>query len=302
MTKNNTWNGDTAAFWDTAHVKKQAGHLWFTVVNRTNGQCPDSMIYLAIGDNGTPWPLSSQNTIDMTNTGGGGRLYIMVGYKPNPSDRTTWRPANKVWDFEEHTIMGDGWYHGNTTRVDAFGTPIAYRIHCTDKFDTARGEQYYAFYQQRQSVFDEFTNEVPYEFTKLGTMQAPYRIPNPGASGSDVSTGGKYASYSDKYCQSFGITQTPYLNGISQPCRSAACYRHVMVQGGCDLPAGTPLPAQMTNEDNFYQTAPCCFYSYFLHRRALDNKCYGFPYDDVANGSSYVEHGNVSWLEIAVGW
>jgi hypothetical protein len=71
LKKNNTFNGDTDAFWDTTHVKKQAGHLWFTVLNRTNGQWPDSMIYLAIGDNGTPQPLSSGNTIDMTNTGGG---------------------------------------------------------------------------------------------------------------------------------------------------------------------------------------------------------------------------------------
>ena len=141
LTKNHTFNGDTDAFWDTTHVKKQAGHIWYTVLNRTNGLFPDSMIYLAIGDGGVPFRLSDQNTIDFT-TSGSGRLYIMVGYKPATSGG--YRPANQVWDFEEHTngIGGDGtpWFHGNTTRVDAFGTPISYRLHCTDGFDTCRGE------------------------------------------------------------------------------------------------------------------------------------------------------------------
>ena len=54
LTKNHTFNGDTDAFWDTAHVKKEAGHFWYTVINRTNGAFADSMIYLAIGDGGVP--------------------------------------------------------------------------------------------------------------------------------------------------------------------------------------------------------------------------------------------------------
>jgi hypothetical protein len=178
---------------------------------------------------------------------------------------------------------------------------MAYRIHCVG-FDTVRGEKYHVYFQTRASFFAEFENEVPYEFSKLGTMQAPYKIPNPGTNGSDVGPGGKYATYNDKYCQAFGIGETPYLNGIAQPCRSAGCYRHVMTQGGCDVPAGTPYPVQMTDDKYFYQAAPCSFYSYFLHRRAIDGKCYGFPYDDFANGSSYIEHGNVTWVEIAVGY
>jgi len=296
LTKNNTWTGDTAAFWDTANVKKQAGHIWYTILNRTNGQVPDSMIYLAIGDGGVPFRLSDQNTIDFT-TSGSGRLYIMVGYKPSQSAAGGYRPSNQVWDFEEHTngIGDDGtpWFHGNTTRVDAFGTPIAYRIHCTDGFDTARGEKYHVFYQPRQSIFDEFENEVSYEFSKIGTMLAPYRIPNPGTNGSDVGPGGKYATYADKYCTANGLTGvTPYLNNINDANTEGAAHRHVLGM----------TAAQQADSQYHYQAAPCDFYAYFLHRRALDFKCYGFPYDDSYNWSSFIQHGSVSWLEIAVGY
>jgi hypothetical protein len=292
LTKNNTWNGDTTAFWDTTKIKKQAGKIWYTILNRTGGQVPDSMIYWAIGDFGAPVRLSDSAHIDFTNSASG-RLYIMLGYKPVTGNL---RPQNQVWDFEEHTNGPDNkgvlWFHGNTTRVDAYGTPMAYRIHCTDGFDTVRGEKYHVYFQTRQSFFDEFTNEVPYEFTQVGLMRAPYRIPNPGTSGSPLATGGTYASYWTKYCQAFGVTATAYLNGIKSPDTSAACHRHTM--GMTD--------AQRADDKNFYKAAPCNFYSFFLHRRAIDGRCYGFPYDDSQNWSSYLEHGNVSWMAIAVGY
>jgi hypothetical protein len=290
LTKNNTWNGDTAAFWDTVHVKKEPGKIWYTILNRTNGQIPDSMIYWAIGDGGAANRLSNGNTVDFT-TSGSGRLYIMVGYKPgNPL-----RPQNQCWDFEEHTngmLNGTLWFHGNTTRVDAYGVPMAYRLHCTDGYDMVRGEDYHVYFQTRASFFAEFENEVPYEFSVLGTMVAPYRIPNPGSNGSAVAPGGKYSTYSDKYCAAFGVGSTPYLNGIALPQTSAGAHRHVLGM----------TSAQQNDDKNYYKAAPCNFYSYFLHRRAVANKCYGFPYDDYANGSSYLEHGNVSWVEIAVGY
>jgi len=290
LTINNTWNGDTAAFWDTTKIKKEPGKIWYTILNRTGGQFPDSMIYWAIGDGGAAHRLSDGNTIDFTNNASG-RLYIMVGYKPgNPL-----RPQNQSWDFEEHTnglVNGSLWFHGNTTRVDAYGVPIAYRLHCTDGYDMVRGEEYHVYFQTRASFFAEYENEVPYEFSDLGTIQAPYRIPNPGSNGAALATGGKYANYWTKYCQAFNVNASAYLNGIASPDTSAACHRHVMGMTN----------DQRANDTNYYKATPCNFYSYFLHRRAMANKCYGFPYDDVANGSSYLEHGNVSWLAIAVGY
>jgi hypothetical protein len=135
-------------------------------------------------------------------------------------------------------------------------------------------------------------------------MRAPYKIPNPGSQGSDVGPGGKWASYSDKYCNAFGVGQHAYLDGISLPCISAGAHRHVLMNNLNTVCADNynPKPVQFTDDKYYYQEAPCNFYSYFLHRRAIDRKCYGFPYDDYANGSSYIEHGSVTWIELAIGW
>jgi hypothetical protein len=290
LTKNHTFNGDTAAFWDTTKVRKQAGHIWYTILNRTNGQFPDSMIYWAIGDGGNPVCLRDSQYIDFTSQSSG-RLYIHVGYKPSKTAAGGMRPQTQVWDFEEHTngIGNDGtpWFHGNTTRVDAYGCPIAYRLHSTNGFDTCRGEVPHVFYQTRQSFFDEFKNEVPGEWTHLATVKAPFRIPNPG--GNDASggfgAGGKYVNYWGSY------GPNPY-NADLGPQPSAASNRHVI---------GLTL-AQQADWNYHYKTTPCNFYSYFLHRRAFDRKCYGFPFDDYANWSSYIEHGSVSWLILAVGY
>jgi hypothetical protein len=242
------------------------------------------MIYLAIGDGGTPFRLSDQNTIDFS-TSASGRLYIMVGYKPtNPPG---WRPQDSthVWDFEEHT-NGGGKFHGNTTRVDAFGAPIAYRVHCLDGFDTCRGEVPHVFYQTRESFFAEYKNEVPGEFTHLATIKGLARIVNPG--GGEFGSGGKYANYWGSY------SGNPYTTNMDPKTSSEAC-RHLV---------GTP-DSQETDWHYHYKATPCNFYSYFLHRRAYDFKCYGYPYDDYANWSSYIStdyHSSVSWLILAVGY
>jgi hypothetical protein len=287
LTKTTTWTGDTAGFWgDTSKVKKAAGKILFTILNRTNGAFADSQIYWASGDGGAPIRLSDSSTIDFTGNASG-RLYIMVGYKPVSP---TYRPQNQVWDFEEHTC-GGGVYNGNLTRVDAFGTPMAMRLHCSDGYDIARGEDYHVFYQPRQSIFDEFTNEVPYQFTACGTLQAPYRIPNPGAT-PNFQTGGLYAHYWDAYAATVGVTAGPYLNGISSPQTSAGMHRHVL-----ELSA-----ANQQLDTYYYQKAPSNYYSYFLHRRAMDRRQYGFPYDDCYGWSSYISHGSAQWLLVAVGY
>jgi hypothetical protein len=244
---------------------------------------------LAIGDGGTPWRLSDKNTIDFS-TSASGRLYIMVGYKPtNPPG---WRPNTQVWDFEEHT-NGGGWYHGNTTRVDGYGCPLAYRLHCTDGFDTSRGEYPHVFYQSRKSFFDEFVNEVPQEFTDLAQLTNIKKIPHPGYPGTALASNGKYAHYSDKYLQAYGApVNAGYLSDLGGPKTEGNAHRHILEM----------TTAQQADGKNFYKAAPCDFYANFLHRRAFDSKCYAFPYDDYNNWSSYIEHGNVSWLILAVGY
>jgi hypothetical protein len=288
LTKTSTWNRDTAAFWgDTSKLKKAAGKIWCTFINRTNGALADSQIYWCLGDFGKPIRLSDSSTIDITNSTAG-RLYVMLGYKPAlPPD--TSRPGNAVWDWEEHTC-GNGGYNGNLTRVDAFGTPLSIRLHCADGYDAARGEIYDVFYEPRQAIFDEYANEVPYQFTDQATIQAPYRIPDPGMT-PNFSTGGLYAHYWDAYQATVGITAGPYC-GINDPVKSSGLHRHT-----CELPL-----AQAQNDKYHYLKAPCNFYSYFFHRRAIARKQYGFPYDDCYGFSSFIAHGNAQWLIIAVGY
>jgi len=292
LSKNNTWDGDTDAFWDTTHVRKQAGHIWYTILNRTGGQYPDSLIYWAIGDGGPVVCLADSHYIDFTNNASG-RLYIHVGYKPAANNK---RPANQVWDFEEHTngmLNGSLWFHGNTTRVDGYGCPMAYRLHCTDGFDTCRGELPHVFCQSRQSFFDEFINEVPKEFTDLAQLTTIKKIPHPGYPNTALASNGKYAHYSDKYLQAFGAPVNPgYLTDLGGPKTEGNAHRHVLEM----------TTAQQADGNNFYKAAPCDFYANFLHRRAYDSKCYAFPYDDYNNWSSYIEHGNVSWLVLAIGY
>ena len=40
----------------------------------------------------------------------------------------------------------------------------------------------------------------------------------------------------------------------------------------------------------------------FWPDRAISRLAYGFPYDDVANQSSFVSHGDPAVLLVAVGW
>ena len=60
--------------------------------------------------------------------------------------------------------------------------------------------------------------------------------------------------------------------------------------------------AQQSNPASFYQTAPANYYSRFWHDRAINKLSYGFPYDDYAEQSSFVSHGNPTYLLVAVGW
>jgi hypothetical protein len=290
LTKNNTWDGDTAGFWgDTAAVSaaaKAAGHFIFKIINKTNGTYPDSMIYWADGDGGTPVRLSDQS---MPAPGGNaGRLYIMVGYNAKAS--TPFRPMNQVWDFEEHNY-GTANYEGNLTRVDWFGTPLAMRLHSTDGTpDQIRGEIYPVFFEPRQAIFDEFVNEVPWMWDSCATYSQPWKITDP-CEIPTFSTGGSQAHYWDNYEKACGVTAGACV-GINDPNISSGLFRHVL-----DLPA-----AEQPLWKYQYQKAPCSYYAYFIHRRAFYHLQYAFPYDDDNNWSSYITSSKAQWLIIAVGY
>jgi len=57
-----------------------------------------------------------------------------------------------------------------------------------------------------------------------------------------------------------------------------------------------------SNPALFYQAAPANYYSKFWHDHDINRLSYGFPYDDYAEQSSFISHGNPQWLLVAVGF
>jgi hypothetical protein len=271
------------AFWgDTSTIPAAQNVLMVKMLNRTNGQYPDSQVYWSY--NGQVHSIADQPYFDMP-VNSAGRMYFFLG-----------SPTSQYTDFIEFTV-GASVFNGNTTRVDGFSIKLAMRLHAHDGYDTSVGEDYSTFQESRSATFQRFTDEVPTEFKHLATVQAPYRIPAPG-SDSAFQAGGTYASYFTSYAASVGVTAaTSEVTGCAgslaaNPGMCSALNRHV-----AQLPQ-----AQWSDPTLYYQAAPANYYAKFWHDHAINHLAYGFPYDDYAGQSSFISHGNPQWLEVAVGW
>jgi hypothetical protein len=299
LSKNNTWNGDVAAFWGDTSTYSKMGGINYVVLNRTNGAFPDSKIFWSKQELGTKVSLATQSMVPIT---GAGRFYIWIA----PDDS-----GSRYYDVIEYNGGGSPWM-GNTTRVDGWRLPICFWVHSPGGIDTTRGDAYEMFYQSRQAKFDEFRNEVPKEFTGLATQDfaniwAPHTSPV-----NYFGTGGPYENYYIAYEDSVNALHGGTLvvshtitvfnclaagGGMgTQPYYSAALNRHVAT-----LPQGTNYSI-WNNDTNYYKAAPCNYYSKWCHRRSLHKLCYGTCYDDVGNHSSFVQQPNVQWIAIAIGW
>ncbi|MFF1770439.1 beta-1,3-glucanase family protein [Streptomyces sp. NPDC058249] len=273
----------TGDFWgDTSKIPTAKNAIEVAILNRTNGAYPDSQVYWSF--NGQTHSIAEQPYLDMP-ANSSGRMYFYVG-----------SPNSQYYDFIEFTV-GGGVFNGNTTRVDAYGLPLAMRLHAYDGYDVQVGETQAFFAKSRSQVFQDFINAVPQEFKVLAQSQAPYRIIAPGSDPS-FKPGGANANYFTSYAQSVGVNETTqYIFGCagsmaSNPNMCAALNRHVAT-----LPSsGQSDPAQ------YYKSAPANYYAKFWHDNAINNLAYGFPYDDVAGQSSFISHGNPQWLEVAVGF
>jgi hypothetical protein len=297
LTKNNTWNGDAAAFWGDTSTYSKMGAINYVVLNRTNGAFPDSKIFWSIQQTGTKTSIATQSMVQIN--GGLGRFFIWVA----PADS-----GDKYYDYLEGG-GGSPWY-GDIWRVEGWRLPIAFRVHCPNVNDTILGDAYEMFYQPRQAKFDEFRNEVPKEFTGLATQDfaniwSPYSSPV-----NYFGTGGPYENYYIAYEDSVNslyggtLVVSPtmkiyYPTGdhgmASQPNFSAALNRHVAT-----LPQGTNYSV-WNNDTNYYKAAPCNYYSKWCHRRSLHNLCDAIPYE-TGNNSTDVQLYNVQWVAIAIGW
>jgi hypothetical protein len=270
-------------FWgDTSTIPPAQNVVMVKILNRTNGQYPDSQVYWSY--NGVARSIAEQPYFDMpANTAG--RMYFYLG-----------SPNSQYFDFIEFTV-GPNVFNGNTTRVDAFGLKLAMRLHADDGYDIAVGEDYATFAETRAATFQRFINEMPAEFDHLAQIQAPFRIPSPGGS-PQFQPGGQYQNYLSSYAASVGFSATSQqIFGCSGPLAAnpnmcAALNRHV-----AHLPQ-----SQWNTVSNFYQAAPANYYARFWHDHALLKLSYGFPYDDVTEQSSFISHSNPTWLLVAVGW
>ncbi|TKA09361.1 beta-1,3-glucanase family protein [Actinacidiphila oryziradicis] len=273
----------TDAFWgDTSTIPAAQNAIEVKILNRTNGAYPDSQVYWSF--NGQTHSIADQPYLDMP-ANSSGRMYFYVG-----------SAASQYYDFIEFTV-GGGVFNGNTTRVDAWGLPLAMRLHASDGYDVQVGDTQTIFNESRSQVFQDFINAVPQPFQVLAKTQAPYRIIAPGSDPS-FQPGGVNANYFTSYAQSAGVNETTqYIFGCagtmaSNPTMCAALNRHV---------ATLPSSSQ-SDPTKFYLSGPANYYAKFWHDKAINNLAYGFPYDDVAGQSSFISHANPQWLEVAVGF
>jgi hypothetical protein len=274
--------GDDAFWGDTSSIPAAQNVMEIAVLNRTNGQYPDSQVYWSF--NGQTHSIADQPYFDMP-ANSSGRMYFYLG-----------SPASQYYDFIEFTI-GDGVFNGNTTRVDAWGLPIAMRLHTHDGYDVQVGDSQDLFNQSRDATFQAFQDAVPQQFKVLAQTQAPYRIIAPGSDPS-FQAGGANADYYTAYAQSVGVNEpTSNIFGCAGSLASNAALCASLNRHTATLPTD-----QQQDPTKFYSGDPANWYAKFWHDHAISNLAYGFPYDDVAGQSSYISHANPQWLEVAVGW
>ena len=282
-----SYGGFPAGFWgNTSSIPSASGAIEFDFLNATNGQYPDSEVYWSV--NGVTESIAQSPYYEMTSCASC-RINFYLG-----------STTSSYHDFIELNSSGTT-INADTSRVDAFGLPLAIHLHNSDGTDTVVGEDDQVFAESRTALFTQFENYVPAAFQQLATVNAPYSIPAPG----DVAAfqpGGADASYMTSYAASVGATETtqevfgcqgggtPALNG--DPTLCAALNRCV---------AQFSTTVQNTPSD-YYQNAPCNYYSAFWHSVAVNGLQYGFAYDDDNGQSSDFNTTDAQYVQVAIGF
>ena len=281
------YGGFPSGFWgNTAGIPSTSNAIEFDFLNETNGQYPDSEVYWDV--NGVEESIAQSPYYSMASCGSC-RIYFYLG-----------SPTSLYNDFIELNSSGTT-INADTSRVDAFGLPLAIHLHNSDGSDTVVGEDDQVFSESRTALFQQFENAVPGPFQQLATVNAPYSIPAPG----DVAAfqpGGADANYMTAYAASVGATETtqevfgcqgggsPALNGDASLC--AGLNRCV---------AQFSTTVQNTPSD-YYQNAPCNYYAAFWHSVAVNGLQYGFAYDDDNGQSSDFNSTDAQYVQVAIGF
>jgi hypothetical protein len=283
-----SYGGFPSGFWGNTSSIPSAGSgaIEFDFVNATNGAYPNSEVYWDV--NGVEESIAQSPYYTMTACNSC-RIYFYLG-----------SPSSSYYDFIELNSSGTT-INADTSRVDAFRLPLAIHLHNSNGTDTVVGEDDQVFSESRTALFTQFENSVPAVFQQLATVNAPYSIPAP----SDVAAfqpGGADANYMVSYAASVGATETtqevfgcsgggsPNLSG--DPTLCAALNRCV---------AQFSTTVQNTPSD-YYQNAPCNYYSRFWHSVAVNGLQYGFAYDDDNGQSSDFNSTDAQYVQVAIGF
>ncbi|MEU2354840.1 beta-1,3-glucanase family protein [Streptomyces misionensis] len=271
------------SFWGTTDdIPASSAVMKVKVLNRTNGAYPDSQVYWSY--NGQVHSIAEQPYVDVI-AAPAQRMYFYVG-----------SPNGQYYDFIEFTT-GSASFSGNTTRVDAWGLPLAIRLHSHSGQDVQLGDSQDLFTMSRDQVFQNFQSSVPQQFKVLAQTQAPYRIIAPGSDPS-FRAGGANANYFTSYASSVGVSEsTSNIFGCAGSLAANASLCAALNRHTADLPT-----AEQQDPSRFYSADPANWYAKYWHDHAINHLAYGFPYDDVAGQAAYTTVQNPQWMEVAVGY
>jgi hypothetical protein len=282
-------------------------------LNRTNGKYTNDQITWTANINGvaSQYTFAQQPTFAMP-PNSSGRMYFFLN-DPNLAEDNT-----DYWDYIEFTA-GATSINMDTTRVDALGVKIAFKLTCGDGTNIALGENQQTFMEDRSVTFQRYlaaspynlSGSAPYDFQTDETMYSPYRIIEPGGAG--FNAGGPYQNYYATY-----ISNIWSFNGITIPLAgsngdglgdtpdlSAAIFRHTApISGTHEFNAAGALTNQgmWGNPASFYQQEPYDHYAQWIEAQAINMQQYAFPYNDAGGYSADIGCANPETLLIAVGW
>ena len=306
------------ALGDVAALPPAKQVLMASFVNGSLGQVPSSQMFWSIQYTDASGrtvkethSFADQPTFDMPKVGGT-RIYFYVA----PNIAAIGTGVANYYDFLEINVgqnanNGPYWVNMDTTRVDRWGLPVAFRLQCGDGTLVERGDDVGLFVDQRNVTLLKYQAELGSPWNAAAAGNWPYGINEPGAAGFGASGpySAYYTSYIDQVWSADGLAipkPTNFLDLATQlPDLDAALARHVAVSPGSFRPDGTLADNAFWSRNppsSFYKNAPANFYSAFWHEHAIGHLQYGFPYDDDDGQSSDVGCQSPRTLVIGVGF
>jgi hypothetical protein len=286
-TGSGSYGGFPTGFWgNTGSIPSTSNAIEFDFLNATNGAYPDSEVYWDV--NGVEESIAQSPYYSMAACGSC-RIYFYLG-----------SPNSLYNDFIELNSSGTT-INADTSRVDAFGLPLAIHLHNSDGSDTVVGENDSVFAESRTALFQQFENSVPAPFQQLATVNAPYSIPAP-ADVAAFQPGGADANYMTAYAASVGATETTQEVFGCQGGGSPALNGDASLCAGLNRCVAQFSTAIQNTPSDYYQNAPCNYYAAFWHSVAVNGLQYGFAYDDDNGQSSDFNSADAQYVQVAIGF